>query len=79
MNSAYKYATNIAVKLILNLTMKNLKKLSRENLKFVTGGITKECAEGQAASVKCYISQNECVDDPDSGGLCIRYCNRYCY
>lgn len=59
--------------------MKNLKKLSRENLKSVKGGITKECADGQAASVKCYITRSECVSDPDSDGFCILYCNRYCY
>ncbi|SDQ29538.1 hypothetical protein SAMN05421664_1019 [Chryseobacterium soldanellicola] len=59
--------------------MKNLKKLSRENLKTVKGGITPECAAGQAASTKCYISSDECTSDPNSDGFCIRYCNRYCY
>lgn len=59
--------------------MKNLKKLSRENLKTMKGGITPECVAGQAASTKCYISRDECTNDPISEGFCIFYCNRYCY
>ncbi|WP_123885422.1 bacteriocin-like protein [Chryseobacterium indoltheticum] len=59
--------------------MKNLKKLSRENLKTVQGGITLECVQGQAASAKCYNTNTECVNDPNSGGFCIRYCNKSCY
>lgn len=59
--------------------MKNLTKLSRENLKNVKGGITPECAAAQASAIKCYFSNSECTNDPDSEGICIRFCNKYCY
>ncbi|MFP3594590.1 bacteriocin-like protein [Chryseobacterium sp. SIMBA_038] len=64
--------------------MKNLRKLSRENLKTVKGGITEECARGQAASTACFTTLAACETasppDPDFGfSFCIRYCNRYCY
>ncbi|ANF50080.1 hypothetical protein A0O34_05950 [Chryseobacterium glaciei] len=61
--------------------MKNLKKLSRENLKTVKGGITEECARGQAASTACFTTLAACeatFSDPDFN-FCIRYCNKYCY
>ncbi len=59
--------------------MKNLKKIERSNLKFIKGGISLWCAEMQASATRCYAAQDQCLNDGDADGQCLRYCNKWCY